>query len=287
MAYIGHTVEVFDDAIAVGLLDNKTGHATLVEQLGQRGKIGDTIDLRNAHDLYALEMGIGIYHGSYLGVDGFGQQDAVGLLANGNGHHGSLGRGRSAIVHRGIRHLHACKPRHEGLVFKDIVECALRYLSLVRRVTGKELRTRYNLRNHGRHVMVIHTGTGKAYLWRIGGAQRVEIAPNLNLAHGLGHAVVALEAHVGRHVGIKVVERLQPNDIQHLLYVIRRMGEVFEHGVFLSALYNKRWWNDRLHQKMAEQGLQQGMRRHAMTAHQHRPLQRSLVGSLIHQGVEL
>ena len=54
-------------------------------------------------------------------------------------HHDRFRGRRGAVIHRGVRHIHAGQQRHLGLELEEILQRALRHLRLVRRVGGQKL----------------------------------------------------------------------------------------------------------------------------------------------------
>ena len=163
MASVGNAREVFDDAISVGLLNDDASHATLVEELTHSIEIGSAISLRNGNDIHAMEVGVGFNHFCNLWVYCGGNQHLIAFLCSSYCHHGSFGCGCRAIIERGIGNVHACELSHHALVFENVVESALRYLSLIRSVAGEEFATAGNLRYQRRCVVVVDTSTGKAH----------------------------------------------------------------------------------------------------------------------------
>ena len=69
--------------------------------------------------------GIGIENLSDITIQGFRNQHLINLLTSGYSHHHRLSSSGTAVVHRGIGDIHACKLGHHRLVLEDIMEGAL------------------------------------------------------------------------------------------------------------------------------------------------------------------
>ena len=137
---VGHSGEVLDNTIVVGCLHHHACHTALSEFLLQVVVVGHAIFLGNAHDVDAMIVCIGVDHPARLRVKGFAHQHLRGFLCRTECHHHGFGRGGGTVVERGIRDVHARQFGHHALVFKDVVERALRDFRLVRRVAGQEFR---------------------------------------------------------------------------------------------------------------------------------------------------
>ena len=133
---ISHSCEVLYNTIIVGSLNHYTGHASFGEFPLQVIAVGDTVALCNADNVDAMIVGVGINHSARLWVKGFAYQHFRGFLCCAECHHHGLGRSGGTVVKRSIRDVHARELGHHALVFKDIVERALRYFGLIGRVTG-------------------------------------------------------------------------------------------------------------------------------------------------------
>src|SRR5215475_1895625 len=77
------------------------------------------------------------------------------------GHHYSFRSGGRAIVHGGIRYLHAGKLADHGLKFKDGLQRALRNLRLVRRVGRKKLAARNERVNDDWAIVIVGASAEK------------------------------------------------------------------------------------------------------------------------------
>ena len=122
---VGIALQVFDDAIAVGLLHDDTCHASLSQfgiEVGPRGVAGKGF---HGHQFDAVEVGVGGHHLCHFGVDGFGDEHLARLLGGGHTHHGGLSGGSGSVVERGIGNVHAREFGHHRLELKDIMEGSL------------------------------------------------------------------------------------------------------------------------------------------------------------------
>ena len=73
-------------------------------------------------------------------------------------HQHRLGGAGRAVVHRGVRHLHAGERRDLGLELEQILQRALRDLGLVGRVAGQELGALDQVVDARRHVVLVGAG---------------------------------------------------------------------------------------------------------------------------------
>ena len=104
---------------------------------------------------------------------------------------------------------------------------SLRYLGLIGRVAGQKLRPLYQRRDGRRCIVVVHTGTGKTHQLVVVVGQTAYVLPYLDLAHGLGQLVVALEPYLVGHLGIEVVQRTHAYARQHLPDVLVGLWKIF------------------------------------------------------------
>ena len=139
MTSVGKTGIVFYDSIGIWLENHHTSNIASRELGFKRREVGNTILLWNHLHLDAMLPGILPQHHVSICCYGLRYQYLVLFLTSSHSHHHSLGTSGRAIVHRGIRDVHTRQFGHHRLIFKDIVQCALRYLSLIGSVRGKEL----------------------------------------------------------------------------------------------------------------------------------------------------
>ena len=78
--------------------------------------------------------------------------------------------------------------------------------------------------------MVVGTTAGKADERLVLSSKTADDATNFDLRLLGRNIEFALQLQFLRNLGIEVVKALDTNDIQHLLNVIGRMGEIFVHN---------------------------------------------------------
>ena len=133
-----------------------------------------------------MVVGIGADHVEHLGEERLRDNDAVALaLGRGHTHHHGFGRGRGAVVHRCVRHVHARETRHHRLVFKDVLQCALRNLRLVGRVGRGKLGALAQVAHHRGDVAVIYAAAGEAAQRTVFGSHGTDGAAHLHLGLGM------------------------------------------------------------------------------------------------------
>ena len=144
------------------------------------------------------------------------------------GHADCFGKGRRAVIERGIGHLHAGQVADQALVFEDGLQSALRYLGLVRSVGRVELvPAQYVIDNRGDEV-VVSAGAqeaGRVPHIEIGLAQSLELVHDLHFRYAWRQIEVG-EAHAFGHGIVQVVEPVYSNRRQHLAAFILAMGYV-------------------------------------------------------------
>ena len=214
---VGHSCEVLDNTIVVGCLYHHACHTALSEFLLQIIAVGHAILLGNAHDVDAMEMSIGIDHPARLRVKGFAHQHLCGFLGGTECHHHGFGRGGGTVVERSIRDVHASQFGHHALVFKNVVERALRDFRLIRSIAGQELRPLDKVLYNGWRIVVVASCTGKHRQRCIQLGQGMKIFAELYFALCLGQVVIAFEADSLGHVGIEFIQRTHPRLFKHLL----------------------------------------------------------------------
>ena len=228
---IGDACIVLNDTEIVGLLHDDTGNAAFSQLFVKCLSVESTILGRNELDGEAVEVGIGIDHAAHLRINGLSNQHASSLLGIAPRHHGSLGCGGGTVVHRSVRDVHTREFRNHGLILKDIVQRALRDLSLIRCVGGQELRALNDVLHHAGGVVIVAPGTGEAdELLRIQRMRQLfEEEAQVGLGQCLRQVVVALETGSLRHVSEEVVNTLHSRHLQHLLQILLGMREILKH----------------------------------------------------------
>ncbi len=144
-------------------------------------------------------------------------------------HHHRFGRGTAAVVHGGVRHLHAGDERHLGLKLEEILQRALRHLGLIGRVGGEELAALDEMVDARRDVVAVGAGAEKG---RHGGSPHIaageglEGALDLELAHVGRQRRRRLEQHLLRHVAVEALERGSADRLEHDAAIRFREGEI-------------------------------------------------------------
>ena len=228
-----HTTQILNNTIIVRLLHDHAGNTTLIESILHLTKVGDALVLRDFFHNHAMEMSIGIKHFSYFRVDSCRHQYGLGMVTDSTGHHRCLSRGCGTVVHRRIAYLHVSQSSHHCLIFKDIVEGALRDLGLIGRVARQIFRTLYDLRDDRGNIMVIDTCTGEARQLPVVLGKVTEIFAHFHLAHCFRHVVVALEPDGIRDIRVEVFNGTDPYVLQHFLDVFSRLWKIFKHSLEL------------------------------------------------------
>ena len=122
---VGNAREVLDDAEVVGLLEDDACHAAHGEFLVECRTRGGAVLGRNELEGYAVEVGIGLHDAAHLRVYGLADEHARGFLGVAPGHHGRLGGGRGAVVHRRIADVESREFGNHRLILKDVVQRSL------------------------------------------------------------------------------------------------------------------------------------------------------------------
>ena len=185
-------------------------------------------------DLGAVVAGVGADNLEHVRKEALRDEDSVLFLRTCDRHpHGFRGCG-GAVVHGGIADVHAGEVADHALVLEDVAERALRNLALVGGVGGQELRTRKEVRDHGRAVVVVRTGAHEDFELRIEGGEFLEPVAHFLLGLGVREVVLALEFELGRHVGIEVVKRTDPYLVEHLPDIVRGVRKIREVAHYLA-----------------------------------------------------
>ena len=232
---VGDTCVIFDDAVVVGLLHDESCHAALSKFLVESLAVEHTTLSRHEFDWEAVEVRVGLDDAAHLWVHRLAHQDAVCLLGIAPSHHGSFRRSSCAVVHRSVGNVHARQLCNHRLILEDVVERALRYLSLVRRVRRQELRALDEVLHYAGSIVVVASCTGKAdELPRVVGcSQLFEEESQVSFRECFRQFVVSLELCGLRNVGKEVVNRLRASSLEHFLQVLLRMREILVIHFFL------------------------------------------------------
>ena len=228
---VGEACEVFDDAVAVGLRQYHAGDVPLGELFLHVVKRGYAPIFGYLADDYSVVAGVGVENGAHGRKQSRADQNAVAAAGGGDTHHHGLGGGRSGVVHRGVADVEACQRRHHRLIFEDILQGALRDFGLIGGIGRGEFAARGQGGHDGRRIVVIETVAGEADGHHIVlGGQMLEEIGHFLLAKPLVESVFALQAKFGGHVGVEIVEALEPAAREHGVDVAGSVRKVLVHG---------------------------------------------------------
>ena len=223
-------VERVGDACVV--LDDESCDAAFSDFLVESAAVENTTLSRHKLDGEAVEVRVSLDDAAHLWVHRLAHQDAVCLLGVAPSHHGSFRRSGCAVVHRGVCNVHARQLCNHRLILEDVVERALRYLGLVRRVGRQELRALDEVLHYTRCIVVVASCTGKAdelhRIIRCG--QLFEEESQVSLRESFGQFILSFEARSLRHIVEEVVNRLRTGSLKHFLQVFLGMRKILKHG---------------------------------------------------------
>ena len=176
--------------------------------------------------LHAMEAGIGFHHLYHVRKEAFGKQHTRLFAGAGDGHFHGFCSGRGAVVQRSIGHIQAGKGANKALILKDITQRPLRNLTLVRRIGSQKLRTRAQVRDDGRRVVVVRTGAHKHLEFGVHGLQGGKAVADFLLAHGGRKGIGPLVQELGGNVAVQIVQLFHADFIQHSLDIRLRMRQI-------------------------------------------------------------
>ena len=201
MCPIGECIHILEAAKKVRLLDHERGDVLPVvpgEGGGQRdalrGAKGELLELQplvcggRDRDLAIVRM----YRGRH--------QDArrLRLAVGAHRHECGLCGGGGAVVHRGVRDLHAGQARNHGLEFVDQLQRALARLRLVGGVGAVELPARGDGPHRRGNVVLVGTGTDEGERRTVSTGTLGHQAPDFHFVELLRHAGEGLDAQIRR-----------------------------------------------------------------------------------------
>ena len=230
MQGLGKSGQVLDDAVAVERRDDRTRDVTAAEQGFQALERSAAAFGSDVFQAYAGILGVGLDHGEDLGQQGPGQEYRPLLARAGDAHTHRFRRDGRSVIARGVGDIQARQGADHRLILEDVAQRTLRNLALVGRVGGQELRTGGDVRDDGRHVMVIGTGTDKHLQLGVHRSEGGEEVPHLLLRHRIRKVQFLLVEKLGGNVGIQLVHRRDPDPLQHPGDVFLRMGEIAKSG---------------------------------------------------------
>jgi hypothetical protein len=106
---------------------------------------------------------------------------------------------------------------------------------LVRRVGGQELAPFEDRVDHRRHVVVVHTRAQERDLragGRVAGRERLQPPNDLLLGERLAEIQLAVESDPGRDVAKELLDRRDPDRLEHLLAIGVRQRDVGHRCLF-------------------------------------------------------
>ena len=222
---------VLDDAEVVGLLHDESCDAALSKFFVESIAVENAACGRHELDGEAVEVCVCFDNAAHLRVNRLAHQDASCLLGVAPSHHGCLCRGSRAVVHRSVGNVHARQLCNHRLIFEDVVERTLRYLSLVGSIRCQELRALNQVLHNAGSIVIVASCTGKAderlrVAWC---SQLFEEETQVGLRESFRQFIVSLELRSLRHVGKEVVNRLRARCLEHRLQVFLGVGKILKH----------------------------------------------------------
>ena len=222
---LGDGTEVAQVAEHVRRLDHDAGHA-----LVDRGDhvLGRGHVRRQRHDGVARHPRERPDHLGVVGMEA-ARQHGLAPPRDPMRHQHRFARAGGAVVHGGVRHLHAGQRRDLGLELEQVLERPLRDLRLVGRVARQELGALDEVVHARRNVVLVGAGAdeeghgGRGHVPR---RHARENALDLHLSFRARQVEEIGEARVRRDVGEQLVDAADPDPGQHLAAVGVGQGEV-------------------------------------------------------------
>src|SRR5215212_7131351 len=206
---IRRRLDVLDYPEVVGALDEDAGN--VVRHIGEVG--GAVLE----RELYQLDP-VGLDDLEVASVQPFGDSDLRVALRQSGCHQGSLGDGVRAVVDRGVGDLEACKLGDHRLKLEDYLEVPLADLGLVGRVGGEVLAAPYDRAYGGGHYTIVGSRADEEReSRRVLLRQLVHVGEGLVLGERRRQVEILLQ--LWRDVGEEVVQAIDPDGLEHLLYV--------------------------------------------------------------------
>ena len=161
MRPVGELIGLFEVAEEIRLLHDQRGDVLpgiRLQRFEQRAPCRSIEIHRLEHD--SLLARDGLRHLRIGGIDRARQQNAARTRGAIGAHRHETGFGQcgSAVVHRGVRYLHARQGADHGLVLVDQLQGALARLRLVRRIRGIKFAARGNGPHRRRNVVFVGPG---------------------------------------------------------------------------------------------------------------------------------
>ena len=174
-----------------------------------------------------------------LGMDAFGHDHPAGAFADVQGHQHRFDRRAAAVVHAGVRVVHAGQFGDQRLILEHRLQRALAGLGLIRRVGGVKFAPRRNRINHRGNEMVVASaaqkqGTQAAETFLPG--QFDDMGRQFHFAERRRKAQIAVQPHIGGHHRKQSSSDAAPMVAEHFTLIVNRVGKV-GHGIFM--IYNR------------------------------------------------
>ena len=148
-------------------------------------------------------------------------------------HQAGLGHGAGAVVHRGVRHLHARERRDHRLVFINRLQRALTGFRLIGGIGAVELAARDDRPDGRRNMMFVRTGTNKIERQTILVRALLHQLHDLQLVHAFRDALQRAHAQGRRNFIEQRFDIARADGGEHLLNI--SVGMRYEwHGALSS-----------------------------------------------------
>ena len=159
MRPVGQLIDLFQIAEEIRLLNHQRGDVLPAVGLAAIRAVRPGADRNDGLEHDVLMAGDRPRHLRVGGIHGCAAQDAPRIRGpiRAYRHQAGFGQGRSAVVQRRVRHLHAGQSADHGLIFVDQLQGALTRLRLVGRVGGVEFAARGDCPHGRRNVMFVGT----------------------------------------------------------------------------------------------------------------------------------
>ena len=235
----GDSLDVFQRAEEVGVLNQHAGRL-VGDLLGESRQVNAPIG-RCDRDQFRVDVGqIGLQNLAILGMYRSGRHDATGTSRGGQAHQHRFGRRAAAVVNAGVRDVHAGQLRNQRLVFKRRLQIALADFWLIRSVRRIKLTPRRDKVDHRGHEMIVAAAAQKANAVGrrlILPGQLRHVPGHFHFRHGRRNVQVSAQPNFLGHHREQLVERFDPDRLEHLLLVSWRVDCVGHRSSLFLALF--------------------------------------------------
>ncbi len=206
--------------------------------IGPSRRVDRAAVVRHLDHLEAETDGVGLDDPAHLRVERLGEHDlrAAGHVLRDEARVGSDGR---AVVTGRVRDVHPGQLADRRLILEDRLEHALAQLGLVRRVRRQELAALEHRVDDGRNVVVVDPGSEERELLRrvdVARCQLLQVPDELGLRERGLEVERTTEPHAGGDVAEELVDRRDPDRLEHRLPVVVGQGKL-THEFERTALY--------------------------------------------------